>query len=457
MPGSVAPGGSTVTGAVSNPVNVNNVHRIVTFRDPLTGKTRVIVSTDSGVYTAVDRGDGQILMNIGDVTNNSLAFNTSAGVITGLVSGDVPIVTFGRNGNLQTAQLYAGAVQPSSLAAQVAGALFYVQSVGTFAGNATTPLGPSLGSRQSASDVLSTGILSWTPALNLAVANSTQSQGGAVATDPSGSGAFYQYEFPANGGGTTNFFQINGVGQTNGLLSAGFANGNTFLAGQNIPFGSYAINPINSSQILISAPTAAGGAVYLTTNGGGIGRHWGPPVAPPIRPTRTPWPSAAPDPTVALPGTTNFLYAGTLNGRIFVSGNGGRTWTNVTGLDGSAVLRIIPSPVQGSHEAYALTVNGVYHIVNSNPNGNSTLPAALRTWQRVNGNSSRTEQSSVQRSQPRRRHPDHDPHVAGGRLAVSAPGLGPRPRPRRPSTRPSTRPPPAWSRRSRSISAAPAT
>src|SRR6185437_10696380 len=53
VPGSVAPGTTTVTGAVSDPVNVDNVHRIVTFVDPLTGKSRVTVTTDSGVYTAV--------------------------------------------------------------------------------------------------------------------------------------------------------------------------------------------------------------------------------------------------------------------------------------------------------------------------------------------------------------------------------------------------------------------
>src|SRR5581483_2014729 len=105
-----APGGSTVAGATTNPVNVNNVHRVVTYIDPLTGQARVIVSTDDGVYTAVDRGDGQILMNIGDVTNNSLAFTTSAGVDTGLVTGDQLIVTFSRNGNLQDAQFYTGAI-----------------------------------------------------------------------------------------------------------------------------------------------------------------------------------------------------------------------------------------------------------------------------------------------------------------------------------------------------------
>src|SRR5262249_57681797 len=97
-------------------------------------------------------------------------------VVTGLVSGDQPIVTFGRNGNLQTAQLYSGAIQPSSLAAQVAGALFYAQSVGTFAGS-TTPTGPSLGGRESSANVLSTGNLSWVSIPNLPVTNATHRQG----------------------------------------------------------------------------------------------------------------------------------------------------------------------------------------------------------------------------------------------------------------------------------------
>src|SRR5262249_10255566 len=51
----------------------------------------------------------------------------------------------------------------------------------------------------------------------------------------------------------------------------------------------------------------------------------------------------------------------------------------------SSVLKIFANPMQGSHEAYALTLNGVYHIADSNPLGTSTLGSLFTTWQRING------------------------------------------------------------------------
>src|SRR5262249_26775596 len=80
-------------------------HRIITFVDPLTGHARIIVGDDQGVYTTVD--------------NNG---TFSSGIGTDQVG------TGARNGNLQITQFYYGAAQPSSAAAQVAGAMFYGQA-----------------------------------------------------------------------------------------------------------------------------------------------------------------------------------------------------------------------------------------------------------------------------------------------------------------------------------------
>ena len=77
---------------------------LIAVPDPLTGGTRLIAGNINGVWTGVAGSNGQLLQNIGDVVNNTVA-STSA---------DVPIVTFTRNGNLQIAQFYYGAVQPNS-------------------------------------------------------------------------------------------------------------------------------------------------------------------------------------------------------------------------------------------------------------------------------------------------------------------------------------------------------
>ena len=94
---------------------------LIAVPDPLTGGTRLIAGNNDGVWTGVLGSNGQLLQNIGDVINDSVA-STSA---------DVPIVTYTRNGNLQIAQFYYGAAQPNSAAAQVAGALLYAQSQAT--------------------------------------------------------------------------------------------------------------------------------------------------------------------------------------------------------------------------------------------------------------------------------------------------------------------------------------
>src|SRR5207253_1886832 len=137
-----------------------------------------------------------------------------------------------RNGNLQITQFYYGATQPSGLAAQIAGALFYGQAQDD-------------GFPASDPNILDNGNLSW---------SGPEGDGGGIATDQTGTGALYQYNWPCCGGNVTDFFQVNGVGRTFGLLQSSSGNANTpdpqwpFLGVVN-----FAVNPISAQQIMISS------------------------------------------------------------------------------------------------------------------------------------------------------------------------------------------------------------
>ena len=108
--------------------DTSNFHRMISFVDPLTGMTRFIFADDGGVYTTVVDSEGNPIANIG---------------ATQLASGS-------RNGNLQILQMYGGASQPSTLAANIAGALFYSAS-------------DEDGFAASDPNILSNGNLAWTP------------------------------------------------------------------------------------------------------------------------------------------------------------------------------------------------------------------------------------------------------------------------------------------------------
>ena len=71
--------------------------------DPTTGLTRLIAGNLTGIYSGLDDN----------------------GTFEATIGSSTPTPGVNRNGNLDLAQVYYGAVQPSSAAAQVAGALFY--------------------------------------------------------------------------------------------------------------------------------------------------------------------------------------------------------------------------------------------------------------------------------------------------------------------------------------------
>jgi subtilisin-like proprotein convertase family protein len=317
-------------------------HRFLTLTDPLTGYSRLIIGDDQGMYTALD---------INGVP--------STGLLTG--ENEQGGGSAARNGNLQIAQFYYGASQPSSAAAQIAQSLFYS---GVQDGAATT----------SDQNVLSNGNIAWFD--NFATA---QGDGGGVATDQTGTGDIYAYKWPCCGGAGTDFFQVNGTGRTFGLLQQSNPG---LTPDPQWHFGgvaNFAVNPIDGSQAIISSFT---GRIFSTAD---EGRTWlqiaDPSVLDSTQSFAMAFGSPQPDdPTGAL---NDFLYVGTQAGHIFVTFDGGgangNDWINLSaGLDGSAVRSIVTNPTRGSREAYAVTLNGVYHMVDAKASG--------ATWVRINGN-----------------------------------------------------------------------
>ena len=332
-------------------------HRMITEIDPLTGLSRIIIGDDQGVYSAVD--------------NNGV-------LSTGI--GTAPFANANRNGNLQITQFYYGAVQPSNAAAQIAfdqsqGQVGSPSPGGMFYGSAQDDGGPI-----SDPNLLSDGNLGWA---------GPGGDGGGVAVDQQGAGTQLQYWWPCCGGNFTDFFQVNGVGRTFGLLQQSNA-GPT--PDPQWPFAfpiNIAINPLNGSQALISSSV---GRIFRTENQGLFWSDIGDP-APPTGTAALDGTYAgalafgAPDPNspAGVGNLDNFLYAGTVAGHIFVSQTGGGTpgqgnaWVNISaGLDGSAIQSIITNPLRGSHEAWAVTLNGVYFMPDS------LAPGA--TWQNITGN-----------------------------------------------------------------------
>ncbi len=327
-------------------LNSADTHRIVAFKDQLTGKTRVVIAGDQQVATGVDDGAGNLIPSFGLAAS----------------------VQSSRNGNLQIFQAYSGAAQPSQLAVDLAKALFY-------------GMGQDDGFPVSGPDVLSAGNLSWT---------GIGGDGAGVATDQTGSGTAYQFRWPCcqnDGALATDFFRViappgpgfsSGVSRTNGLLQAGddpAANKGQWPLIADI--GYFAVNPIDPNGILISS---AAGRIFRTTN---RGVNWFPVGEPGeldgsyARATAF----GAPDPT--SPGLlNNFLYAGTAAGNAYVSFTGGAPWANISsGLDGSQVMQIVTNPQRGSRSAYAVTRTGVFFLAD----------ARVGTWVQISG----TGQNSV--------------------------------------------------------------
>lgn len=347
-----------------------NVHQILLIRDPLTGRSRLIVGDDQGIFTGVDAGDGTLGQGVGTVGG----------------------VSYSRNGNLQIAQLFAGAAQPNNAAtAGQIQALLYGNGLG-------------IGAESSNPQVLNNGNIQGKGLTSSLVSDPLvgDRQGTNIATDQQGRGIVYQYSSPGSASGRgTEFFQIsvNGgtfVSRTNGLNQAPrdpqWPEVYPTYPGGVVP-GNFTVNPLNGDQVIISSND---GRIFGTTNQGVLWQVIGAPAS--LDTTYAPALTfGAPDP--AAPGgvgnLNNFIYAGTVGnggtipGRIFVTRTGGGTagvgnaWTNVSGgLDGSGVMKIITNPTRGSHEAFAVTLKGVYYIADSIASPSNPTP----TWVNITGN-----------------------------------------------------------------------
>jgi hypothetical protein len=145
----------------------------------------------------------------------------------------------------------------------------------------------------------------------------------------------------------------------------------------------FAVNPINGKQIVIDS---AAGRVFRTEDEGANWRVLGDPsVFGGSNALALAF--GAPDPALTGGSLDNFIYVGTQAGHIFMTFTGGgatgNNWFDITNGDlagnTAPVQAIITNPTRTSHEAFAVTTNGVYHITDSNP-------ASGATWKRITGN-----------------------------------------------------------------------
>ena len=331
------------------------IHQLYSFVDPLTGKTRLIAAADQGIYTGVDRGDGQL--------SNGVGF--------------LPSISRSRNGNIQLGQYFAGAVQPSQSAADIAGAMFYAMSRDN-------------GFPVSTADILKTGNTAYSGDLfDLGRIDQTRSiispeyrpgSGTGVAVDPTGSGSSYQYRQPAALGmddPVNDFFRyydpssdptgsgISRIGQSGQLVRGNGADVPFDNVGQwpirNYNIGRFAVNTIDPNAVVLGSNE---GRVYRTTD---AGLNWfliGDNTvinASPVRAVAF----GSPDPNVNPGQVNNLVYAGKLNGTVWVTATGGGTnWVNITdnipATDGP-ILQIVTDPKPGSRTVFVITASRVYY------------------------------------------------------------------------------------------------
>jgi hypothetical protein len=320
-------------------------HRVISMIDPLTGHARLIFGDDQGVFTFVDKGDGK---------------DTP---LTGI--GGTPIATGSRNGNLQITQLYGGAAQPSQGAANKGNGFFY--------GTAQDDGYPN-----SDNQILRDGNIAWTgPEGDAQDVHTAQT---ASPADGFADGTVFHYTWPCCNESTTNpltdFVKVNYVGHVIGLLQQ---NNDPQWPLAQAGVANIAVNPVNPRSLVISS---AAGRIFRTAEDGSY--TWFP-IGQPTQLDSTYAPAlafGAPDPADPSGRDDQIVYAGTTAGDIFVTFNGGGSWTKFDsktgGLDGATVEQIVTNPHRGSHEAYAVTDTGVFYMADSKAPG--------AKWVNITGN-----------------------------------------------------------------------
>jgi len=364
----------------------NWVSQIVTFLDPITGLGRMAFAADEGVSTLV----------VNQNTPVNQRPNSSANRLDGFVQNfqlqnvnafqtNVQ-VTGKRNGNLQTARFYSGDTQPSIVAASIAQSLLY--------GAARRQ-----GDVQVSPNDLGQGAIVWDDdpfgSGNPGGVVARIGRVNYVAADQTGSGNVYILrrinDMPFEGQNPVNFFQIskNGgtpISFTNGLFqNSADAQG----AGQwtnNVK--TFAVNPIDPAGIVMGSDA---GRLFLTRD---MGLNWNAKGEPAAFGTTTFSSFAFGAPQPGSINLNDFVYAGTNSGRIYVTTTGGgnlvTSWQNITTgafgtLDGSPIMKMVPNPTRGSHELFAVTRKGIYHMANWDRRDINNLPDPT-PWENITTN-----------------------------------------------------------------------
>ncbi len=414
------------------PGNSVDQHRLAIMIDPTTGLPRLIIGDNNGVFTGVDNNGTFVTGSTGKNANGVFTTGINGVSVAGNFVNGIgthSIALGSRNGNLSITQFYDGAAQPSSAAAQVAyvqnlidAGLLYATSQSN--GSVYSPTGIlTTGAGNSAADPTDAGNLVWNENSSPPPGRITARgpSGGDITTaqtgtfDPTTVGNLYSYLFPNGGGNGSDFITVQSpenaafpnqpVGTTNGLLinnapSPPNPDSLDWPDFQGMPL---VVNPIDAQQELVASAT---GLIFRTEN---MGLNWfqiangsqldGAQVSAMAY--------GAPDPAFPNNGSLDdFIYAGTKFGNIYVTQNGGGSqgvsgnnpWTQVSfGLDGSFVRQIITDPNRGSHDAYALTNEGVYYLADvqkllndinlaqHNPNNPADKVPAIDGWQRIDG------------------------------------------------------------------------
>lgn len=354
----------------------DSLSQIVTYRDPLTGKGRVIYGSDEGIGSFVTDGSNSANGGLNEVVGfdqrgvNLTRPLANVGYYTPFNEAQEERnlqVEGSRNGDMQVARLYSGDPQPSMLAASASGLLYAAAARRT--ADALT----------SEADMLATGNVTWTDVGRSGRANY-------VMTDPSGGGNLYILrrigDLLVSGDDPVNFIQVS----RGGVLTS-IATTNLFRpgSGDNTGTGQWdntvrrlAVNPLDPLGILIGSKE---GRVYRTTD---LGATWQV-VAEPTAPSSDldgRYTSAlafgAKETASAAPNSV--MYAGTEGGKVFVK-TGSTTapdWKDISaGLPGATIQKLVPNPKLGTHELYAVTDNGVFYMADW------TAPAAA--WADVTG------------------------------------------------------------------------
>ena len=365
----------------------SGIHRIITMVDPVTHKTRLIFGDDNGIFTAVDDGTGNLIGSLGDVA--TLTTN----------QGDVQIATGSRNGNLQTTQFYYGAAEPSNLAAQVSllKGMFY----GSTAGD---------GSPYSDTNVINVGAtgygdLTWArpyvePVQRARASRSCRptraipaSARSTATSSPRTMDNTAAHTMSPPASVVTDFLQPR---PDQPHVQPAPEHRRPARPGPQRPDRRHPRRPValrEGLQLQPSTPSSGEQAADLARQNGTVfstenqGKFWNVIGNPGALDSSNAQALAYGAPDVnnsSLGNLDSFIYAGTIKGEIFVTFNGGGTngnqWTNLDSkdLDGSAIQEIITNPTRTSHEVYAITQKGVYHMADSK--------SANATWVNITGN-----------------------------------------------------------------------